>query len=95
MNEQETDGRKQEQETRTKNSKQGYIQNQVDREIVRRTHKDWVHSVDYKYTGEWMLYAGILGREEELNNYGRWITREGDSMIMRVTRYADKITHIA
>ena len=38
--------------------------------IVRRTRKDWMHSVDYKYTGEWTLYAGILGREEELNNYG-------------------------
>ena len=28
-----------------------------------------MHSADYKYTGEWTLYAGILGSEEELNNY--------------------------
>ena len=38
-------------------------------------------SVDYKYTGEWTLYAGILGREEELNNYVRWETHEGNTVI--------------
>ena len=31
-------------------------------------------NVDYKYTGEWTLYAGILGSEEELKNYERWET---------------------
>ena len=41
-------------------------------------------SVDYKYTGEWTLYAGILGREEELNNYVRWETHEGITVIMGV-----------
>ena len=41
-------------------------------------------SVDYKYTGEWTLYAGILGSEEELNNYKRWETHEGNH---------DRITH--
>ena len=52
-------------------------------------------SVDYKYTGEWTLYAGILGSEEELNNYKRWETHEGNNKITRVTRYADRITHKA
>ena len=63
--------------------------------MVRRTRKDWMHSVDYKYTGEWTLYAGILGSEEELNNYKRWETHEGNTDVKRVTRYADRITHIA
>ena len=54
-----------------------------------------MHSVDCKYSGEWTFNVGILGREEELNNYGRWITHEGDSTITRVTRYADRIMHIA
>ena len=53
----------------------------VDRKIVRQTRKDWVHSVDYKCTGEWTLYAGILGSEEELNNYERWETHEGNTDI--------------
>ena len=42
--------------------------------------------MDYKYTGERMLYVGILGSEEELNNYERWETHEGNSDITRVTR---------
>ena len=54
-----------------------------------------MHSVDYKYTGEWTLYAGILGSEEELNNYERWETHEVNTDVMRVTRYADRIMHIA
>ena len=41
-------------------------------------------SVDYKYTEEWTLYVGILGREEELNNYVRWETHEGNMVIMGV-----------
>ena len=48
-----------------------------------------MHSVDYKYTGERTLYEGILGSEEELNNYERWETHEGNTDIKRVTRYAD------
>ena len=40
-------------------------------------------SVDYKYTGELNALRGILGHEEDLNNYGRWITHEGDSTITR------------
>ena len=31
------------------------------------------------------FYAGILGSEEELNNYKRWITHEGNTDITRVT----------
>ena len=54
-----------------------------------------MHSVDYKYTGEWKLYAGIVGSEEELNNYERWITHEGNMDIRMGTRYADRITHKA
>ena len=46
-------------------------------------------NVDYKYTGEWSLYAGILGSEEELNNYKRWETHEGNTEITGVTKYAD------
>ena len=54
----------------------------------------WVNGgVDYKYTGEWTFYAGILGSEEELNNYKRWETHEGNHDITRVTRYADRIMH--
>ena len=41
------------------------------------------------------FYAGILGSEEELNNYERWITHEDNTELTRVTRYADKITHKA
>ena len=33
-----------------------------------RSRKGRLHSADYKYTGEWMFYAGILESEEELNN---------------------------
>ena len=28
-----------------------------------------------KYTGEWNILRGILGREEELNNHGRRVTQ--------------------
>ena len=66
----------------------------VSKQIVR-TRKEREHSVDYKYTGEWMLYAGILGSEEELNNYESWETHEGNTDITRLTRYAEWITHIA
>ena len=31
-----------------------------------------------------MLYAGILGCEEELNNYVRWETHEGNTAITGV-----------
>ena len=66
-----------------------------ERKKVRRTRKEREHSVDYKYNGEWTLCAGILGSEEELNNYERWETHEGNTEITRVMRYADRITHIA
>ena len=49
--------------------------------------------MDYKYTGELTFYVGILGSEEELNNYKRWETHEGNHDITRVTRYMDRITH--
>ena len=45
--------------------------------------------MDYKYTGELTLYAGILGSEEELNNYERGETHEGNTEITGLTRYAD------
>ena len=41
------------------------------------------------------FYAGILGSEEELNNYERWITHEDNTELTRVTRYVDKMTHKA
>ena len=41
-------------------------------------------SVDYKYTGECNVLCGILGHEEELNNYVRWETDEGNTAITRV-----------
>ena len=50
-------------------------------------------SVNYKYTAELISYVGILGSEEELNNYKRWETHEDNHDITRVTRYADRITH--
>ena len=31
-----------------------------------------------KYTGEWNILCGILGREEELNNHRRQVTHEGN-----------------
>ena len=31
-----------------------------------------------------LRYAGILGSEEELNNYERWETHEGNTVIMGV-----------
>ena len=40
--------------------------------------------MDYKYTGELNAVCGILGREEELNNYGRWETHEGNAAITGV-----------
>ena len=43
--------------------------------------------MDYKYTGERTLYAGILGSEEELNNYERWETHEGNTEITGLMRY--------
>ena len=60
---------------------------------IRNTRKHREHSVDYKYTGEWMLYAGILGSKEELNNYKRWETHEGNTDVTRVTRYVGRIMH--
>ena len=47
----------------------------------------------YIHIGEWTFYAGILGSEEELNNYERWITHGGNTDITRVMQYADRITH--
>ena len=52
-----------------------------------------------------MLYAGILGREEELNNYGRWITRgifndneddeiRGQNNAHSLNTYTAPITHL-
>ena len=49
--------------------------------------------MNYKYTGKLTYYAGLLGSEEELNNYERWITQEGNTELTRVTQYADRITH--
>ena len=37
-----------------------------------------------KYTGEGNALCRILGREEELNNYGRWVTHEGNATITGV-----------
>ena len=54
-----------------------------------------MHSADYKYTGEWTFYAGILGSEEEPNNYERWEMHEGNTDITRGMQYADRITHKA
>ena len=88
---------KQEPETGIRNmNKQGRSKNnQKHQRIEDELARTGKHSVDSKYTGEWTLYAGILGREEELNNYERWITNEGNTDITRVTRYADRITHKA
>ena len=84
----------QEQETRTRpisevTSNRDTHKTRVERKIVRRTRKERENSVDYKYTGERTLYAAILGSEEELNNYERWETHEGNTEITRVMRYAD------
>ena len=38
----------------------------------------------YKYTGECHALCGILGREEELNNYERWVTHKGNATLTGV-----------
>ena len=100
--------RKEEQETddRNRNGRQELDRYQECKEVIsnrdkhknraeRWTRKERENSVDYIYTGEWTLYAGILGNEEELNNYERWETHEGNTEITELTRYVDWITHIA
>ena len=57
------------------------------KELARNERTVWTI-----YT-QWGMNAGILGSEEELNNYERWITHEGNHDITRVTRYVDRITH--
>ena len=50
----------------------------------RQTRNKPLTNVDYKYTGECNVLCGILGRAEELNNYGRWETHEGNAAITGV-----------
>ena len=62
---------------------------------MQGTCKESLTSVDYKYTGKLNALCGILGREEELNNQGGWVTHEGNAAKTGVDEVRGLESHIS